>query len=151
VEPAERQVMRRAPYAPNESIFSRGLGWSIIWVGLLLGIAPLALGYYYWINGNPAWQTVAFTALVLSQMSLALAVRSERESLFQQGLWSNRAMVGAVALTLLLQLGVIYIPFARGFFETELLSAQELGVALLVCTLPFWGVELEKWLRRRRS
>jgi Ca2+-transporting ATPase len=151
VEPAEHHVMRRPPYAPTESIFSRGLGWSIIWVGLLLGIGPLALGYYYWSAEHPAWQTIVFTELVLSQMALALAVRAERESLFQQGFSTNWAMLGAVLLTIVLQLGVIYVPFAQAFFETQPLSVSELIVCLSVCTLPFWGVEFEKWLRRRQG
>ncbi len=150
VEPAEPDVMRRPPYPPSEGIFSRGLGWDVIWIGLVLGLAPLALGYYHWQAGDPAWQTMIFTTLVLSQMALAIGARSERESIFRIGLLSNRPMIGAILLTIVLQLGVIYVPFARSFFETEPLDAQHLLLSLAVCTLPLWCVEAEKWFSRRR-
>jgi Ca2+-transporting ATPase len=149
IEPAERNVMQRLPYSPKENIFSRGMGRDIIWVGLLLGIAPLAMGYWYWQAGDPAWQTMVFTTLVFSQLMLALAVRSERESLFTIGLRSNLAMVGAVIATLLLQFVVIYVPFAQRMFETVPLTLQEMLIALTLGTLPFWGVEFEKWVVRR--
>jgi Ca2+-transporting ATPase len=46
------------------------------------------------------WQTlVAFITLVLARMGHVLAIRSERESLFALGLWSNPRLLGAVALT----------------------------------------------------
>jgi Ca2+-transporting ATPase len=151
VEPAEPKAMRRPPYPPSESIFSRGMGRDIIWVGLLMGLAPLLLGYFYWRAGDAGWQTMAFTTLVLSQMALALAARSERESLFQIGFFSNRAMVGAVMLTLVLQLGAIYLPFAQLFFKTTPLSVQDLAISLALCTLPFWGFEVAKWFTRKAT
>ncbi|MCX6049108.1 MAG: cation-translocating P-type ATPase [Chloroflexi bacterium] len=151
LEPAERNVMRRPPYPPAESIFSRGVGRDIIWTGLLMGIVSLGLGYSYWQAGNLAWQTITFTTLTLSQMALALAVRSEQDSLFQVGLFSNKAMLGAVGLTFGLQLAVIYVPWLQSIFKTVPLSAQELGMSLLFCTLIFWSVELQKWVRRSRA
>jgi Ca2+-transporting ATPase len=150
VEPAESSVMRRPPYRTTESVFSRGAGIDIIWVGLLMGLVPLVLGYVYWRDGNPAWQTLAFTTLTLSQMAVALALRSERDSLFSIGLRTNRAMVGAVSLTFVLQLAVIYTPVLQAFFDTSPLTLQDLGISLLLCTVPFWFLELKKWIVRRR-
>jgi Ca2+-transporting ATPase len=150
VEPAERNIMQRPPYPPSESIFSRGLGRDILWIGLLMGLAPLGLGYLYWRANHPAWQTMVFTTLTLSQLALALTVRSERDSLFHIGLRSNRTMLIAVGVTLLLQLAVIYVPFLQTLFETQALSAQELAVSLVLSTLLFWGVELQKWVIRSR-
>jgi Ca2+-transporting ATPase len=150
-EPAEPNTMQRPPYPPAESIFSRGVGRSIIWVGLVMGLAPLALGFSYWQAGNPAWQTVGFTALVMSQMALALAVRSERESLWKMGIFSNRSMIGAILLTFILQLGVIYLPFAQELFGTMALTVRDLILCLVLSTLPLWWVEGEKWWVRRRA
>jgi Ca2+-transporting ATPase len=151
VEPAERNVMRRPPYPPRESIFSRGVGRDIVWIGLLMGLAPLLLGYIAWRSGDPAWQTMVFTTLVFSQLMLAFAVRSERDSFFRIGIGTNRAMVIAVGVTLLLQLAVIYTPFLQTFFETSALSLRDLLICFALSTLLFWGVELEKVLLRRRS
>ena len=63
-----------------------------------------------------AWQTMIFTTLTLTQMGNALAVRSEQESLFQVGIFSNKQLIGSVLLTFLLQLAVIYIPFLQNVF-----------------------------------
>ena len=150
VEPAERHVMERPPYSPKEKIFSRGLGWNIIWVGILLGLVSLGTGYWYWLHNHPSWQTIVFTVLTLSQMGNALAIRSERNSLFQIGLLSNQALLGAVTLTVGLQLAVIYVPVLQQLFHTIALSSGELIVCLALSTVVFWCVELEKWLFRSR-
>ena len=150
VEPPERDTMRRPPHHPQENIFGRGLGWHVAWVGLLMGLVSLGLGYWTWWTGWDNWQTMIFTTLTLSQMGHALAVRS-RESLFKVGLLSNRALLGAVLLTFALQLGVIYLPFLQELFKTDALTLVELLLSLVLSTVVFWGVELEKWLMRRRG
>jgi Ca2+-transporting ATPase len=149
IEPAERDTMRRSPYHPQESILGRGMGRDILWVGLLMGLVSLGLGFWAWHAGNPAWQTIVFTTLTLSQMGNALAIRSERDSLFRIGLLSNKLLLGAVLLTLVLQLAVVYVPFLQELFKTQALSLGDLAVSLVLSTAVFWGVELGKWLLRR--
>lgn len=150
VEPAESNVMHRPPYPPNESVFSRGVGRDIIWVGLLMGIVFLLTGYYFWANGWTNWQTMVFSTLAFSRMSLALAMRSERDFLFGKGFFANKPMLGAVVLTLVMQLAVIYIPWLQEVFETEDLSSQELLISLAISTVGFWAVEMQKLIFRLR-
>ncbi len=149
IEPAEKNVMRRPPYPPDENVFGRGMARQILWVGILMGLVSLGVGYFYWSQGNPNWQTIVFTTLTLSQMGNALALRSSRESLFKIGLFSNKSALNAVLLTFLLQLLVIYVPFLQSVFKTNALSWQELLISLILSTVVFWGVEIDKWLRRR--
>jgi Ca2+-transporting ATPase len=149
IEPAERSIMARPPRPPGESIFARGMWQHIIWVGLLIG--GLTLGAQAWAiqSGSANWQTVAFTVLTLTQLAHALAIRSDRESLLAIGLLSNRPLLGAVALTLLLQMAVVYLPALQAIFKTTGLTPGEL---LLCLTLPLvvrLAVEIEKWLARR--
>ncbi|GAB4526925.1 MAG: cation-translocating P-type ATPase [Anaerolineae bacterium] len=146
LEPAERGTMRRPPYSPQESIFGRGLGRDIVWVGLLMALVSLGVGYWGWSSGNAAWQTIIFTTLVLSQLGNALALRSERESLFSIGLLSNRAMLGTLLLTFGLQLAVVYVPFLQAIFKTQALSPRDLVISLVLSTVVFWGVETKKLL-----
>jgi Ca2+-transporting ATPase len=148
VEPPERDTMRRPPHDPQENIFGRGLGRHVAWVGLLMGLVSLGMGYWTWRTGWDNWQTMIFTTLTLSQMGHALAVRS-RDSLFKVGLLSNKALLGAVLLTFVLQLAVVYVPFLQNLFKTDALSLGELLLSLVLSTVVFWGVELEKWLMRR--
>jgi Ca2+-transporting ATPase len=147
VEPPERDTMRRPPHHPQENIFGRGLGRHVAWVGLLMGLVSLGMGYWMWRTGWDNWQTMLFTTLTLSQMGHALAVRS-RDSLFKVGLLSNRALLGAVLLTFALQMAVVYVPFLQNLFKTDALSLGELLLSLVLSTVVFWGVELEKWLMR---
>ncbi len=151
VEPAEPNTMQRPPHPPNENIFGRGLGAHILWVGLLIGVLTLGTGYWYWRADHPNWQTMLFMTLTLTQMAHVLAVRSERESFFRIGLLSNKSLLVAVALTFVLQLAVIYLPWLQSFFSTVALSASDLAICLLLSSVVFWAVEIEKWLRRHKT
>jgi Ca2+-transporting ATPase len=95
------------------------------------------------------WQTIVFTVLTLSQLFNSLAVRSESVSLFRLGLFSNLPMLGAVALTFLLQLSVIYVPVLNNIFHTQPLPLYDLAVCVVLSSLVFFMVEIEKWLIRR--
>jgi len=151
VEPPEPNIMRRKPVPPSEGIFSHGMGRDIIVMGLLMGLGPLLLGFFAWRANDPAWQTMTFTALVLSQMAYALTVRSEHEPIFRIGFFSNRAMVGAVLLTVVLQIIVIYFPPAQSFFETKALGVRDLVLSLLLATIPFFAFEAQKLIMRSRA
>jgi Ca2+-transporting ATPase len=99
IEPSERNTMRRPPYPANENVFARGMATQILVIGTIMGAVALAMGYFEWRQGNPAWVTMVFMTLTLSQMGNALSIRSERDSLFKIGLLSNKPMLGAVLLT----------------------------------------------------
>ena len=149
LEREEPGLMRRPPRPPNESIFAHGMWQDIIWIGLLMGGVSLITQAWAYHTGHAHWQTMVFTVLTLSQMGNVLALRSERASFFQLGLWSNKPMVGAVVLTFVLQLATIYVPALNPIFKTEPLDAEELGICLVLSTIVFFAVEGEKWLIRR--
>ena len=123
----------------------------ILWIGLLMGLVSLGMGYWAWTTGHSTWQTMVFTTLTLSQMGNALAIRSEQDSLFRIGLFSNKPLLGAVLLTFVLQLAVVYVPLLQGVFKTVALPPGDLVISLLLSTVVFWGVDLKKWLLRRRA
>jgi len=150
-EPAERGTMRRPPHPPDENVFARGLGRHVVWVGVLMALVSLGVGFWYQRTAPELWQTMVFTTLTLSQMSHVMAVRSGDESLFKVGLLSNKPLLGAVTLTFVLQLLAIYAPFFQGFLETEALPIADFAIAVALSTIIFWAVEIEKWLARRKS
>jgi len=149
VEPEERGIMHRPPRPPRESIFAHGMWQHIVWVGLL--IAALCLLTQAWAihAGTSHWQTMVFTVLTLAQMAHVLAVRSERDSLFTQGIFSNTPILGAVLLTFGLQLATIYVPFLNPIFRTQPLSLGELAFCLAMSSVVFFAVEVEKGFVRR--
>jgi len=146
-EKAERDIMKRPPRKTNESLFAEGIGYHILWVGLLM--AGVTLGTQAWAlqNGDTHWQTMVFTVLSLSQLGHVLAIRSDRVFLYKQGLFSNLPMLGAILLTFLLQLAVIYLPFANSVLKTQPLTFNELVICLAVSAIVFHAVELEKWIK----
>jgi Ca2+-transporting ATPase len=149
-EPGERDLMTRPPRPPQESIFARGLGVHILWVGILMGAVTLGTQALFLGATEDTWRTMVFTVLALSQMGHVLAIRSERTSLFAQGALSNRPLAGAVLLTLALQLATMYVPFLRPVFGTVALSAPQLALALGLSSIVFVAVEVEKAVKRAK-
>jgi Ca2+-transporting ATPase len=148
-EPIDRDAMKRPPRPPTQSIFAHGLWQHMIWVGILMAGVTLATQAYALGTGSESWQTMVFTVLTLSQMGHVLAVRSEHDSLFRQGLLSNRPLLGAVALTFALQAVTVYVPVLNPIFHTVPLSASELALCLALSSVVFFAVEAEKALVRR--
>ncbi len=148
-EKAEHDIMKRPPRRASESLFAEGIAYHILWVGLLM--AGITLGTQAWaINKELThWQTMVFTVLSLSQLGHVLAIRSDREFLYKQGILSNLPLLGAVLLTCLLQLAVIYLPFANEIFKTQPLSFQELMICVGASAILFHAVEFEKWLKSK--
>jgi Ca2+-transporting ATPase len=150
-EPPEKGIMKRPPRPAGESVFAGGLGRHIIWVGLLMGIVCIATQAIAIRMGDAHWQTMVFTVLSFSQMGHVLAIRSETQSLFRQGLLSNLPLLGAVALTFVLQLATIYIPALNPIFKTAPLTLYELLAVLAASSVVFWAVELEKVCKRKKQ
>ena len=148
-EKEERGIMQRPPRPPRESIFAHGMWQHILWVGLLMGAASLFTQAYAIHTGHGHWQTMVFTVLTLSQLGHVLAIRSETDSLFTQGMFSNRPLISAVLLTFGLQLATIYVAWLNPIFKTQPLTFEELVFCLAMSSLVFFAVEIEKWFIRR--
>jgi len=150
-EPAEGDVMSRPPRHPQESVFAGGLGIHALWVGLLMAGLVLLVQFWSITGGNSHWQTMVFTVLCLTQLGHVLAIRSEKQSLFTIGIFSNKYLLAAVALTFLLQMATIYVPFLNPIFKTAPLTLGELLFCIAWSALVFVAVEIEKAIKRRRS
>lgn len=150
-EPAERNIMKRPPRNPKESIFSNGMATHILWVGFLMGITTLGIQIWAINNETSHWQTMVFTVLCFSQMGHLLAIRSERESLFKIGIFSNQLLLALLIISILLQLLIIYFPFCNIIFKTQPLSVLELMISIAVSSIVFWAVEMEKLLFRFKN
>jgi Ca2+-transporting ATPase len=148
VEPPDPDIMQRPPFSPQESIFDRGLGSYIIRIGIVFAILTILLMEFAYNNPNDTWnlhwKTIVFTTLCLAQLVHALAVRSDQRLLIEMNFFSNPFLLGAVVVTTLLQLALLYIPPISDFFDTDPLSLAELGACLVVCALVLLWIEGEK-------
>jgi P-type Ca2+ transporter type 2C len=149
IEPAERGTMSRDPYNPKESIFNRPMINAILWIGGLMAVVSILAGYFHYQSGLATWQTMIFTTLTIAQMGNALATRSTNDNLFKIGLFSNKAMLGSVLLTFLLQIAVVYVPFFQNIFGTVALSVRDLGISFALAAVVFVVIEIVKWIRTR--
>jgi len=147
-EPSDANSMNRPPRSPSENIFAGGLAIHILWVGLLIGLSTLGVQAFAIYQDIAHWQTMAFTVLSVCQLGHVMAIRSDKESIFTIGFFSNKSMVIAVLVTLGLQAMVIYTPFFNRIFKTEPLSLFELGITLAISSIVFCAVEIEKWFKR---
>lgn len=148
-EPAERGVMCRPPRPPQESLFSHGMWQHMVWVGLLMAGLTLFAQAWAYHTGSSHWQTMAFTVITISQLGHVMAIRSEKESLFSIGIFSNKPLALTVVVTFMLQMATIYVPALNPIFKTQPLSMSELLVCIVLSSVVFVAVEIEKMLIRR--
>ncbi|GAB4445141.1 MAG: cation-translocating P-type ATPase [Chloroflexi bacterium OHK40] len=149
VEPAERNVMRRPPHRPTDGIFAGGMGWQTAWVGIAIGGLTLGVGFWYYQQGLGQWQAMMFTTLAFLQVFQALATRSNTESLFSIGVFSNRVIWGVIALVVSLQLAALYTPLGV-FLGLQPLTGLDLLLCVGVGLALFIAVEIEKLALRGR-
>jgi Ca2+-transporting ATPase len=150
-EAAEPNIMKRKPRMPTDSIFSNNMGWHIFWVGLLMGLVTLGIQVWAINNNNAKAQTMAFSVLCFSQMGHALAIKSDKDSIFKSGLFSNKPMIFAISLGILFQMMIIYIPALNKIFKTEALSFTELALTIAASSIVFLAVEFGKNIRKRKT
>lgn len=116
LDPHSDGIMKRKPRPARESILSKELRWDIILFGFMIGLGTLILFWLYQDSGIMKAQTVAFTSLVVFEVARLYMIRSK----YSLGIFSNKWLVGAVVISLLLQLLTIYTPLSKIFKTTPL-------------------------------
>lgn len=168
VDPGDKDVMRHKPRNPKESFFARGAGVRAVIGGVLIGLLTLFAFYYgltqhgYQLGSGmlseealktalPYARTMAFVVLAASQLFYALSMRNFNKSILKIGLLSNKFLIGAIIIGILLQLAVIAIPVFADAFGVHNLSAMEWGVALGFALLPLVVNEIIKAFTKSRD
>jgi Ca2+-transporting ATPase len=150
LEPADHGVMERPPRDPQSPVITNAMWFNIVFVGLIM--AAGTLGVMDWalpgglIDGSGSLryaQTMAFTTLVFFQLFNVFNSRSDRHSAFRK-LFSNPWLWGAVGLSILLQLLVVYVPFLQEAFRTQALAPQDWLICVGVASSALWLMELRK-------
>lgn len=150
-EPTEPDVMAKPPRPRREGLFSGGIAWEVTWSGLVMAAITLFTEAAAIRAGDEHWRTMVFTVLTLTQMWQVMAIRSSRQSLFTQGIFSNTPLLFAVLLTFALQISVIYTPGLNTAFKAAPLTLAELASSIALSSLIFVLLELVKLTRRWRE
>jgi len=150
MEEAEADSMQKPPRNPRESIFADGLGIEVIWQGIVIGLLTLWSFFVGNAESHITGMTMAFLTLSMCEIFHAINMRSREKSLFRMKS-HNKFLFGAMMLSFVLTLGVIYIPGINTVFSLTALSAgnffSALGIALLIIPV----VEVAKFIKRSIS
>ncbi len=153
VEKGDPDTMDQPPRPPSEPIINREMRLHVA-AQTIAKAAGTLIAYGVGLRLHPAQpqlaRTMAFATLALSELLRAFTTRSERYSLFAVGLTSNRPLIFAVLLSLLVTVPVLYLPFLQPLFGTVSLGAAQWRVILPLVMLPAAVHELTKWAIRRR-
>lgn len=145
-EPAERNIMKRAPIPPNENLFARGVLYHILFTGVIL--AGATLGVQYWADAQ-GWsvstqQTIVFNVLCFGQLLNALSVRSAYKSVITTPLFTNPLMLFSIIGTIGLQLALVYVPFLHDIFKTEVIHSDAWLLIVIAAVASLILIELVK-------
>lgn len=120
LEPPDREIMRRPPRPPREPVLTKRRAALILLHGVLIAAAA-AIGFWITYRGKTDQidlaQTTAFCIMAFSQLVFSFACRSDKLTLPQLGLLTNPYLLAAIAVSGLLQVGVVMLPFARPVFD----------------------------------
>ncbi|KAI7864906.1 PMR1-type calcium-transporting P-type ATPase [Spinellus fusiger] len=146
VEPVDPDIMKKPPRARNANILTRRLILRVLTAALCIVTGTLYI-YISEMNDGATTNrdaTMTFTTFVFFDMFNALSCRSEKQSIFTLGLFSNTMFNLAVGGSLLAQMMVIYLPFFQSIFQTEALSLYDLLKITLISSSVFIVDELRK-------
>lgn len=156
MEEAEEDSMNHPPRDSKDGIFAGGMGFDVVFQGILvtgLTLAAYFIGHYMeaglWeIVNSPDGTTMAFLTLSMTEIFHSFNMRSRRNSILTMKK-QNVFLWGAMAVSFLCTTLVIYVPFLSKAFEFEHISLAEYAVAILLafCIIPI--VELTKWIQRK--
>ena len=152
MEPPEGDEMRLKPVSVNQPLLNRRLLRRVVLMTPVM--AASTFGYFAWSvsQGLPyaQVQTETFTLLAACQWFNVLNCRSETRSALSFDLFRNPWMLGGLALSILLQLLVIYWPPMNSLFHTVPISGVNFLVITAVASLVLWAEEVRKLFARRR-
>jgi Ca2+-transporting ATPase len=152
-EPGEKGIINRPPRDPKEGIMNRLLIERTILVGLLIS-AGVVFNFLTSLHAGDSIEkarTVAVTTMVFFQFFQAWNSRSELQSIFSIRLMSNPFLFYSMIAAFFAQLAVLYVPALQWVFRTEPISMDEWTQIVMVACTVIIAVEVDKWLRRRKS
>lgn len=152
VDPPSSSLMARRPRPRDEGVITGAMWAETLFCGAIIGVGTLLMldlnlpgGFIPGAGTIAHAQTMAFNTLAFFSIFMVFNARSGEHSACV-GLFSNRWLWGALSLSLLLQVAVIYVPFMQHAFSTTPLSAEDWMLCAAVGSAVLWLRELTKFL-----
>jgi Ca2+-transporting ATPase len=159
----EGGVMDRPPRSQKEPLLNgRLLVRALLWYGLIESVASMS-GYFFfnWLHGWPRTPlasqgvlyamatTTTFAGIVATQIGAVFGCRTDRESIFKVGFFTNRLVLVGIAVELVLLNLLIYVPFLHELFHTGPIGLREWAYVLAWTPVIFFADEVRKAILRR--
>lgn len=147
VDPVDPAIMQRPARKPQEAVVTKqGAVLMLIQGSFIAFCSLLALVFVLFVEreGIDRARTAAFIVLSCSQLFHSFNCRSERESLFKIGIFTNKKLILANFISFILQMAVVYVPFLQKVFKTEPLGVFDWCLAIGISSLPLWAMEIWK-------
>ncbi len=154
VDPKDPYLMRRAPRRPQERVLERDGMFRIFGQGLLMTVITILVFVYSLYSMHQDLErarTLAFMVLVGVQLAHAFNCRSDRESLFTLGFWTNKPLLVAIAGVTALQVAIMVHPWSRDIFKVTQLNPEEWILAFAAGGVIIVAIETWKAASRLRS
>jgi Ca2+-transporting ATPase len=156
MEEGEDDAMQQPPREAKEGVFARGLGFDVIWQGVMVTVLTVAAYFIGHYIESGVWEiaqsddgiTMAFLTLSMSEMFHSLNMRSRRHSIFTLKK-QNKYLFGAVIASFILTVVVIYVPFLSNAFQFQPISGLEFVIAIGLGALVIPIVEIVKFFQRQ--
>ena len=156
-EPPADDVMRHPPRKLTDRVIDREMTVGVLIVGVVMAVATLLTidlklpgGLIEGSESLVEARTAGFTVLVLAQLFNCFNSRSERDSAFK-GLFQNPRLFAAIAISLVLQIVVVHVPFLNEAFGTTPLTVGDWLMCVAIASSVLWVDELKKLIVRRVS
>lgn len=149
-EPGHNDVLDKKPRSKDEKVLNKEIIVFLVAMAGLMALGTIPLFTYYLPQGIEKARTVAFTSMALFQLFNAFNMRSLDKSVFKIGFFSNKWLLTALSASLILMIGVIYLPWVSDIFEFASLSLMEFLMILLVASSVFVFGELWKFVKGRK-
>lgn len=150
LEPPDKDIMNRRPREAQKGIFADGLWGKIFAEGTMLGVLTLlafSLGNKFY--GLEVGRSMAFLSLGILELVHSFNIKSE-ESIFRVGIFSNKYLIGAFTLGVLLQIGVVVIPPIASLFKLVPLTGTQWLMTAGISISPLIIMELQKKINEVR-
>lgn len=148
MEKAEEGVMKRKPRPSNESVFSNGAGLDIVLQGIYMATIILTSFFIgYKMDGHLNGMTMAFLTINLAELFHAISMRTQRGSLIKLKTF-NWWLFGALTLTFLLNIALIYVPAFEVLFDFAPINFTEFIIALALAFSVLPVLEVYKFVMR---
>ncbi|KAI9486624.1 MAG: PMR1-type calcium-transporting P-type ATPase [Benjaminiella poitrasii] len=151
VEPVDPEIMKKPPRSRNANILTKPLLTRVLTAAVIVTLGTMFVYMSEMSDGVVTNKdaTMTFTTFVFFDMFNALSCRSEKQSIFSIGFFSNKMFNMAVGGSIVAQMLVVYVPFFQVIFQTEPLSFYELTKIIMVTSTVFWVDEIKKMLRHK--